>query len=424
MPKRQTRTDLTFPVFICSLASMFYLYDFVLRVIPSIMARDLMAQYHVDAVGYGVLSSYFFIGYMLMQVPCGLLYDRYGPRLLLTVNCLLAATAALLFISTKSFLIASIARLFMGVGSAFAYIGALMLVMRWLPLRFYAMTVGVIQLMGSIGAIIGQAALAFWISRSTPVHVMSYVSIFGFILAALFWMFIRDYPEDMKHKLTRHFKAKVFRRLMRVLRQRQNWYTALYGFAIWAPISIFAALWDVPFLQEVDHISATSAATLASGIWIGVGLGGPFFGWLSEHLSSRRIPLMIGALLGVVVSSMIIFTPQQPYYIEALLLFLFGVAGSAQAVTFGLVSDNNAPRRGGTAAGFNNMAIVLGGSVLQPLVGLMLRWHMTGVEHTPPYYSPQDYQFALSLLPVCYAIAFLAVFFLIRETKCKPQYDI
>lgn len=423
MSRQATWKSLVFPIFICSLASLFYLYDFVLRVIPSIMATDLMAQYHVDAVGFGVLSSYFFIGYTIMQVPCGLLYDRYGPRRLLTINCLLAATASLLFISTNSFLIASIARLFMGVGSAFAYIGALMLVMRWLPKHFYATTVGIIQLMGATGAVIGQAALAFWISHSTPSRVMTHVAVIGFILAFLFFIFIRDYPASMKHKLKRHFHANILRRLKRVLNRPQNWFTALYAFAIWAPISVFAALWDVPFLQEVDHISATSAAALASSVWVGIGIGGPALGWLSEHLHSRRTPLLIAALLGVVASSFIIFTPKQPHYIEVLLLLLFGVAGSAQAVTFGVISDNNAPRRGGTAAGFNNMAIVLGGAMMQPLVGLMIRWHSHGAADKPIHYVTSDYQFALTILPICFAVAFLVALFFIRETKCTPQYQ-
>ena len=424
MPTRQLWKTLILPILICSLASLFYLYDFVLRVIPSVMSTQLMSQYQVTAEGLGFLSSFFFLGYTIMQIPCGLLFDRYGPRRLLTITCFVAAISAFLFLATDSFLVASLARLFMGMGSAFAYIGALVLAMRWLDKRFYAMSAGIIQLMGAIGAIIGQAALAFWLTADSAQTVMTTIALIGLMLATLFWFLIRDYPPEMKQELAKHSKIKISVRLLHVLNNRQNWFIALYAFSIWAPISIFAALWDVPFLTARDHLSATSAATMASGIWVGVALGGPTLGWLSAHLSSRRIPLLIGAGLGMIASLLIVYDQYLPRYQLEIMLILFGVAGSAQAVSFGVVQDNNSPRSAGTAAGFNNMAIVLGGALLQPLVGFMLRTHVpASATSIPPHYVTTDYRYALSVLPICFTLAFLCAWFLIRETKCKPSYN-
>lgn len=423
-PKTKIWAATIVPILICSLASLFYLYDFVLRVIPSVMSAELMAQYDVTAFGFGFLSSFFFWGYTLMQVPCGLLYDRYGPRRLLTITTLIAAISAFLFVATNSFAIASLARFFMGIGSAFAYIGALVLAMRWLSQKYYAMTAGIIQLMGAVGAIIGQAPLAYWLAHATAFSVMAYISLVGVVLAILFWVFIRDYPPGKKAAIKKHLQVKVMVRLLKVVQKPQNWATALYGFAIWAPVSVFAALWDVPFLQVQEHLSATSAAKIASGIWIGIAVGGPLLGWVSAHLHSRRLPLLFSSLLGVIVSCLILYQPDLPRYMIEILLVLFGIAASSQAVTFGIVQDNNKPKHGGTAAGFNNMAIVLGGALFQPLVGLLLHWHMSaGVQHMPPVYTAGDYQFALTVLPICYALAFFSALFLIKETHCKQQFQ-
>ena len=112
------------PYIICSLASLFYAYDFVIRVLPGTIVNDLMSQYSLSAAGLGLLSAFFYMGYMLMQIPCGLFYDRFGPRLLLTLTCFIASVATYFFIATHFFAVAAIARLLMGVGSAFAYIGA------------------------------------------------------------------------------------------------------------------------------------------------------------------------------------------------------------------------------------------------------------------------------------------------------------
>lgn len=422
MLKHHVWNKIIYPIFICFLGSLFYLYDFVLRVFPSVLSHELMSRYHITAAGYGLLSAFFFVGYMLMQVPCGLLFDRYGPRRILTINCLIAGIATFLFMATSSFIVASIARLLMGIGSAFAYIGALVLAMRWLPKKYYAMTAGIIQLMGSVGAIVGQTLLAYLFYHFSTDYVVGYLASFGLILAVLFWFFISDYRKGIKNASSKRLKTKFHLRTLRVVRNKQNLCTALYAFAIWAPISIFAVLWDVPFLQAQNGFNQTTAATLAAGVWIGIACGGPLFGWVSEYIHLRRLPLLLSSFIGLIVSIMIIYQSGNNKLVIEILLLLFGFAGSSMVITFGLVQDNNPPYRGATAAGFNNMAIVVGGALLQPLVGFLLHWHTRMPETMPPTYLYADYQFALIVLPICYIIAFLTALFLIQETHCKPQF--
>lgn len=122
-------------LFICALASLFYVYDFILRIIPGTIFTFLTKYYNLDSASLGFLSSAFFLGYILMQLPCGLLYDRFGPRKVLSVAALVASVATYFFLATPYFSVATIARFFMGIGSACAYIGALVLVSRWLPSR-------------------------------------------------------------------------------------------------------------------------------------------------------------------------------------------------------------------------------------------------------------------------------------------------
>lgn len=410
------------PYFICTLASLFYVYDFVIQILPGTIFHDLMKQYNIGAAGLGLLSSFFFQGYMLMQIPCGLLYDRYGPHRLLTLMCFIASAATFLFLATPYFSVAAGSRFFMGVGSAFAYIGALVLALRWLPPKYYALTAGLVQLMGSIGAMMGEAPVAHFAEKHGPFFVTMSISFVGFILTILLFLFIRDYPPGSHDRFKQDDTASVLSYLKCVIKIPQNWAAALCGFSIWAPISVFAGLWAIPFLKDLYHISNTSAAGLASFLWLGVGLGGPVFGWLSSHLRSRRIPLIIGTASGVAVSLVILYVPNISIDFIPILLFIFGAAGSAQAVTFGVVQDNNLPHYSGTAAGFNNMAIVTGGVLLQPIVGILLRWKLEGEMSSQIYnYSLTDYRFALAVLPICFLISFLTALFLIRETHCQPQ---
>lgn len=407
---------------IFALATTFYIYDFVIRVIPGTIAFDLIQQYQLSAGQLGILSSLFLLGYTLMQIPCGVLFDLYGPRILMTLTMLLAASATFFFIATPSYHVALIARFFMGIGSAFAYVGPLVLAARWLPKKYFVIAAGLLQLMGSVGAIFGEAPLAKFAELSSAYTVISYIALIGILLAVAYFIFIRDYPANAKHPYQQtKFNLRVH--LKYVIHHSQNWMAALYALATWAPISALGALWVVPFLSIYYAINTTQAGSLASFLWVGVGLGGPLLGWLSNWQKSRKKPLICASIAGLITSLLLLSSPNIPMPIMSLLLFLFGIAGATQAVTLGLMRDINLARYVGTATGFNNMAVVIGGTIMQPLAGVLLDWHMrTNASHQAAVYTVNNFRLAFLILPLAFFISLLIVVFLIRETHCHHQY--
>ena len=98
-----------------------------------------------------------------------------------------------------------------------------------------------------------------------------------------------------------------------------------------------------------------------------------------------------------------------------------GAATSGQALSFAVVKDNVGSMNVGLAMGFNNMLAASGGALFQPLVGylLWLSWRGDMINHVPVYTLAQ-YQAALIILPICYAISGLICWRFIRETCCAP----
>src|SRR5436189_2947094 len=84
------------------LSATFYLYEFVLQVAPSVMADSMMKTFNVGAAGFGIVSAFYFYAYAPMQLPAGLLFDRYGPRKLMTFALVLCALGSFFFASTDS----------------------------------------------------------------------------------------------------------------------------------------------------------------------------------------------------------------------------------------------------------------------------------------------------------------------------------
>src|ERR1700719_3201567 len=76
-------------------ASVFYAYQYILRVMPNIMLDDIMQQFNINAATFGQFSGVYYIGYSLMHLPIGIMLDRYGPRKTMT-GCILLTVMGLL----------------------------------------------------------------------------------------------------------------------------------------------------------------------------------------------------------------------------------------------------------------------------------------------------------------------------------------
>jgi MFS family permease len=411
---------------ICILASSFYLYEFILQVSPGVMTRELIHDFGLNAVSLGTMAAFYYYAYTPMQLPAGFLFDRFGPRRLITAAMLTCAIGALVFGVSTNIVVASAGRFMMGLGSAFSFIGTLVLISRWFPARYFAFLTGLVEFMSCVGAIVGETpltvAVGYWGWRSTIITL----SILGMILGLLMWIIVRDSPEVVLrgHKFQATAQKTIVQGLKQVCRNNQTWFVALYSFMVWAPITAFAALWGVPFLVTAYGISTKAASTACTMIWLAIGLGCPLLGWWSDKVSLRGMPLKFAASLGIIGLIPVIYIPHLPSFLLYFCLFLFGLAASGQSLAFGVVKDNNYSSVVGTAIGINNMATVAGGALFQPVIGLLLQFYWNGTMHQgTPFYHVADYRKAFVILPLCYVLAFLIGNFLIKETYCQSQHD-
>ena len=118
-PHHSRRFRSFFPWLICLVATALYFYDFLLRVFPSVMIHPLMMTFQVKAGAMGILSAFYYFTYTPLQLPAGVILDRYKPRIVLSLSALTCAFGAILFSLTHVFALACIARAMMGIGSAF-----------------------------------------------------------------------------------------------------------------------------------------------------------------------------------------------------------------------------------------------------------------------------------------------------------------
>ncbi len=393
------------------------MYEFILQVAPSVMADPMMKTFKVSAEGFGIISAFYFYAYAPMQLPAGVLFDRYGPRKLMTFALVLCAIGSFFFASTDSVFTAAMGRFLIGIGSAFSFIGVLVLLSRWFPPQYFAILAGIAQAMSSVGAMFGEMPLAAMTEALGWREASFILAIMGLILAIFLWTFIRDYPNHPTQEKPLHRFRDEWQRLVAVCKHAYTWKTGAYAFTIWTPIAVFAALWGVPYLEEKYQIGVVEASGMCSMIWLGIGIGSPVLGWLSDRFYSRRLALGLSAFFGFLATCVLLYVPGVEMSWMYLVLFVLGLGAGGQTVSFAVVKDNNPNHLVGTASGFNNLSVLIGGAIFQPLVGVFLhRFGDYDIVNGITTYTVSSYQKALLVMPCCYFLSLILVLFLIKES--------
>ena len=406
------------PFIVVGLGSLFYVYEFLLRVTPAAMTEALLQYFHMDLAQFGFMSAGFYYAYTPMQIPAGILLDRFGPRKLLTCAILLCAIATLGFTHTSYGIVAGLMRCLIGIGSAFAFIGPLMLARRWFSHKHFAFIAGIIQMMGCLGAMIGGWPISMLSHHIGWQSALNQTAFLGFGLTILFWWLIRDHPAQEEHIYASNDESSLSH-IKSIIKHPQTWWIAFVGLASWTPIAIFAELWGVSFISKNYHISETASEIFINFLWIGVAIGSPFFGWLSNKIRKRKLPLIICFAGYSITCTLLIYTPLSPELFKWTLL-LMGLFAGAQPVTFGMVNDNNPGTHVGTAIGFQNMSVIASGMICQPLVGLLINTHAIIPATTLTNYHLADFQYGLILMPVISVTALLITLYYVKETHCTP----
>ncbi len=402
-------------------AALFYSYEFFLRISPTVMVDDLMRSFHVSAETLGSLSAMYYYAYAIMQIPVGILLDRYGPRRLLTFAATMVALGSYLFATTNTLGIAEFGRVLMGIGSAFAFVGCLKLSAAWFPAKRFALVVGLTNMLGVIGAINGEAPLAYVVGQLGWRYTMHAAAIIGIALTILNLLIIRDAPYQQQISPREPLfpsNQELVSGIKKILRSKQTWLAACFGGLLVAPIAGFAELWSVPFLMQSYALTKPEAAGLSSVVFIGIAIGGPLNGQFSSWLGQRKLIMMIGAIGALFSLLAVIYVRLPSELLISVLLFCLGFFSSSMLLAFVVNCELHSKRISGVVIGFTNMLVMLGGTIFQPLIGFLLDENWQGkLTQGAHVFSLHDYHIALSLLPACQLLGIICVMF-IRETYC------
>ena len=410
------------------LGAALYFIGFYQRVAPAVITVELSEAFGLTAAALGNLSAFYFYSYVAMQIPTGLLADRYGPRLLLAVGGAVAGIGTAVFAAAPDTYTANLGRLLIGGSVGVAFVSMLKLASHWMPVRQFALASAMALVVGVCGAVFAGVPLRILVDEFGWRSVMWASAAATMLLSGFTWLTLRDDPIARgysSYAAHTHDANQPGDGVIKGLKDAfHNRNVILLFFIAGAPSSImltFAGLWGVPFLTTHYGLSAANAAGLCSTMMVAWAIGCLCYGALSDRIG-RRKPLYIGGLaIELVLWATLIYVPKLPYALLATLMMSIGFFGACFVLSFVFAKESSPARLAGTVSGIANMGVIQGPMTMQPLVGVILdrTWSGTAIDGKRVF-DLASYQQGFSMMLIWGAIALVLLLFT-RETHCRQS---
>lgn len=341
--------------------------------------------------------------YAGMQIPVGLLVDRFGPRSVLLVGAVILSGAQTAFALAESYPAALVARFFVGLGDAMTFICVIRLLASWFAPRRIPLMTQLTGTFGQLGTVVATVPMTWALGTFGWTRSYATTASLGVVLAVVGLFLLRDAP-GRRHVRGSLMSGSVIRASLAASWAHPGTRLGFWvHFTAQCSATTMALLWGYPFLVRGEGRSSTEAGLLLSLIVLSHVISGPVLGWLASRHPWHRSSMVL-VVVGAIVASwtvVLAWPGEAPLPVLVVLVLVIGVGGPASVVGFDLGRTSNPAERLASATGIINVAGFVASLWLVIAVGLVLDWHSSGAGVD---YTPGDFRWAMSVQYVVWAL--------------------
>ncbi len=387
-----------------------YIMSQFFRTANGVIAKDLTLEFKLSADSLGVLTGAFFLSFAIVQIPIGVLFDRFGPRIVMPVILLFAILGSLFFGFAENFSSLIVARLMMGVGVAPILMGALFLFGRWVSAEEYSTWMGRMIAIGGVGALLSASPLAFIADSYGWRYAFIGTAIITAVGGLFIWICVRDYPPNLSDKnfyklVHQGSKETLWQNICGIkdLAKIKNLWQILAMAFVSYPVTItILGLWGAPWLIDIYGITRVEAGNILLLMAIALIISSVLIGPVEKKLNNRKW-LVISCSCGIGMSLCILaIWPKPPLGFAIGILIFIGFAGAYNIIIAGHGRSLFPDQLAGRGMSLIGIALMGGPFIMQSLTGLIIS---SFEGYNGIMLSGEPYRAAFGFLAVCIIIA-------------------
>ena len=395
------------------LSALFYAYQYIIRVAPSIMIKEISEKFGIDMSVMGQFAGFYYITYSLMHIPMGVLIDKYGPKTILSIGVLLSFSSLLFVLLSNNLTLLLIGRALSGLGSSVAILGSIKIIRFCFPKRF-SQLLGLTAAIGVIGAMFAGYPLSISMTVFGFENSIIIICGSGIILSLLIYIFS---PHIIKNG---NCNQSLFAGLKEFIKNKEVIFIAIFAGLMVGPLEGFADIWGVEFLKNIFGFTSSKSAFYVSMIFFGICPGFFLIGYISNKYNSYYKPIIYcGLIMSIPFITIFYFGTMNLAISEILIMFAFFVVGLGSSYQIPAISKaalNVSNENSAVAASCTNGFIMFFGYFFHTIIGILL-------QTSEKYFSINNaFIISTSIVPICVLIGTIG-FIYISKRKIKCNFD-
>lgn len=379
-------------------------------VISPFLATDLNAT----ATQISNIASVTFYSYALMQIPAGLLLDRYGYQIISALGILITGIGSILLGLTPYLTLAFWGRLFVGLGTSVIFISVLKAQSIWFSPKEFTKASGLLSFIGNMGGMLATFPLALlvgWIGWRFSMIGMGLVCL---MISTLIFIYVKNSPEEYGYQAEGYklepVKIQLLSSLKEVLTNSAVWRNFFALFTLVGCTTAFSGVWGINYLTTMYSLTETQASFYISFILIGLIIGSLCINKivsLFHHQISKCQGAASLVMTGCWIYFLLIAKGKPPLFLLPFIFFVMGFLASAHILSFTDVAHHCDTQNGGLASSLVNSGEFIASSLITLMIGFTLDLTFTGtVVDQVRHYSPAQYQqcFLIFLIISCLGV--------------------
>ncbi len=392
------------------IVSLSYIMVYFHRVAPAVVSDLLMSEFNLSGAVLGNLAAIYFYVYTLMQLPAGILSDSFGAKKTIFWGMLVSGVGSFIFAGSNILILAYVGRILIGFGVSVIFVSMLKIVTEWFSERQFGALSGISLFIGNLGAVFAATPFAYVVSIwgwRTSFAIIGGFSIFTGILALVL---VKDRPAAIGLPSPNGVTVgtgvqmglgDVIQGLGKVMKNPLSWPPFVVLFGLYGSLMAFQGIWGLPFLVQQYGMARFEAAFNLLIIAMGLVIGCPLAGFISDRIEKRKLPLMVSVFLYSICWIIMLAWPGGKPSVEILpvLFFFMGFFASGFVIIWSCTKEVNPLALSGCSIGLANMGGSLGAAVVQPLFGWALDKKWQGaMEEGVRIYPLEAWRFAFTLV--------------------------
>jgi len=401
---------------IFALCSLHLFISQLYRTTNAVLAPWLIKDLNLDTEGLGLLSAGFFYAFALTQIPISIFLDKVGAKRLMIALSFVGMAGAMMFSLAQGLGMGLAGRLLLGVGMACNLMGPLKLLMEWFPPRIFATLSGLLYAVGTLGSIVAATPLVLLVEQfGWRLSFQAIIAIHLLLTLMLFWV-VQDRPAEKALNPPSSAgglrPASLFGNLGILMRSKDYWIISAGTFVRYGTHAALQTLWAGPLLMEVLRFSPVQAGNILMAMNIGLIVGGPMWGAVSDRVFKTPKWVVAGGLLmlALITFGLRALPPGTSSFVAGATFLAFGLASASGMHVYAHIKALVPKDMAGAAMSGTNFFTMMGPAVFLQGLGIAMQGLYPEASRGPAAFST-----ALLICVVCQAA--IGVLYLFTRSK-------